>query len=239
MTPSQREFGKSVLLFVVGVFSLALVLGCSDVRTPTGPSVAPVASSAIVTPVAAEPVPAPTPSPAPPIAATPTPSAPAIPARPFARTDCDYSNLSAVRCYNPSDQTIVLSAGVIVSGAAGCNLNWAGKHENVVIPPRSNGYFTLPGPTCAVYQLDFFFGATVGRCLNPDFTAERTYASTTGCAPPPPPPPVCIDPAWGPWINVVTPAQIRTHPGPKCRQEQRTRTLCNGTVESETRTVCQ
>ena len=75
-------------------------------------------------------------------------------------------------------------------------------------------------PTMTHDRADFVPGVlfTVPRCVPP---------------PPPPPPPVCVDPNWGPWSDVVS---IQTVP--VCKKQRRSRTLCNGTVQVEERTVC-
>lgn len=199
------------------ILMLALA-GCGQQGTPASPSPV-VATPVAATSAAAAPVEAPPVIVAPPVAADPpiAPGPVAPPARAFVRTDCDFSNLSAIRCFNPSDQAITLSAGVIAAGSQGCNAPWAGKHENVLIQSRTNGYFTLPGPACGeIWQFDMFYGARVGSCVTPDFTAERTYSGST--CPPPPPPPVCVvQPAGvcGPWVASTNATTLPSECTPK------------------------
>lgn len=182
---------------VIFISLLILLVACDAPRSITSPS--PILATTMSEVSAVDP----SSSSEPPIVTTPstpvipTPPAP-TPTRPFTRTDCDFSNLSAVRCFNPSGEVLVLSAAV---GSTDSCDNWKGTHENVVIPPWQNGYFTLPQPNCGEsLQLDFFRGPRTGSCRNPDFTAERVYLGdacpvVTPPVPTPPaptPPPVCI-----------------------------------------------
>ena len=209
------------------ILAVSLV-ACNRPQPITAPSVVsqPPVAAVVSAPVVVPPTPAPPSAVVPPVVVSP-------PTRPFVRTDCDYSTLSAIRCYNPSGQTLVLSAAVTSID----NKTLYSKQENVVIPPGTNGYFTLSG--CG--QLDLFFGPVIGDVRHPDFSAERVYPCelppppppcTVNCVPPPPPPPpVCTTPDFGPWVTFIAPTN-------NCRTERRTRTLCNGQVEVEFREVC-
>lgn len=185
-------------LWLLGVVALTACDGSQP--NPAQPS--PVA---VIQPQAA---PAPSvvapPSTPPPVAIV-VPAPPVTATRPFTRWDCEYGNLSAIRCYNPSGSTVVLSAAV---GPAGrCDQNFAGVQTNVVIPPGTNGYFTLPQVRCGErWQLDFWYGAQTGNCSNPDFTAERLYDGPA-CPPVPPPPPTNQTP--------LTPRKL-CPPGTRC-----------------------
>lgn len=176
------------------VLPFVLLLSACDARvTPSAPSVVAVETTVVPPPSGTAVV-------VPPTVAPPSSATPPVVTRPFLRTDCDYSNLGSIRCYNPSNEVLVLSAASIGAGATGCNAQWAGVHENVRIAPGANGYFTVPGPACGqVYQLDMFKGSSVGNCVTPDFSAERTYPLSgvpEPCSTPPqsPPPSPCVKP---------------------------------------------
>jgi hypothetical protein len=157
---------------------------------------------------------------------------PPIPGRPFSRGDCDFNSpLGALRCYNPSDVAVQLTAAL---NSVDCGTHYGA--QTVTIQPKTNGYFTLPSVACGqTAQVEMYFGSRQGSCRNPDFSSQRTYAGPA-CAPPPPPPPppppVCTDPAWGPWTAAIAPAV-------RCTTERRQRTLCSGEIQVEFRQVCQ
>ena len=120
-----------------------------------------------------------------------------------------------------------MAAGAAALNTVTCDRTY-GVHRNVVIPPKTNGYFTLPSIPCDQRgQVDMFFGSDVRECRSPDFASERVYTGQT-CEPPVV---VCADPGWGPWVTVNAPAT-------RCTTQRRERTLCNGQKDTEFRQVC-
>lgn len=174
---------KSALFFVFGVAVLACVLAsCGPVQTSvnaTAPTVMPSAPSVSTQATPAGPI-----VPAPPVAAVdPVPSLPLPVVVPINENNCDFSNLAAIRCYNPNSVAQLLTAEL---NALDCGQTFSA--QTVLIQPKSNGYFTLGGLPCGDRaQVDMYRGIG-GNCRYPDFAAYRTF---DGGVCPPPPPPVC------------------------------------------------
>lgn len=188
----QREMTSPLIILAFGVWCLAMAIGCAS---PSAPS--PVVIAPVVAPVAAVPA-SPVLPPvtvAPPASATPEP---VMSSRPFVRTDCDYSGLGAIRCYNPSATAITITAAL---NTLDCGTSFGA--QTITIPPQTNGYFTLPSLACGqAGQIDFYWGSQQGSCRTPDFTSQRTYAGPACPLPSPPPPaPHC-----------VKPGRVQTHP---------------------------
>lgn len=222
-------------LNLVTILSLALVVGCSKIN-PTAPS-AVVSNSANVVAEVATVVTPPIFNPAPiivtpPIAADPIPTPAPNLGRPFNRNDCDYSNLGAIRCYNPSNVAITLTAAL-----TSLDNKTLFSSQTVTIQPFSNGYFTLGwGNYCGVSaQIDFFRGSSVGDVRNPDFAAERVYNSPACVTITIPPPPACV-PKWNdpPWVLVNT---NKTVPVYECKKY--TRELSDGCGNKKVENNCK
>jgi len=146
--------------------------------------------------------------------------------------DCDFRQLSAIRCYNSSNTFVVLTA---VLNSLTCDKTY-GK-QTVAIAPRTSGYFTLGGLGCGERgQVDMFRSNREGSCSNPDFAAYQVYVGPS-CSdgpiplPQPPPEPFACEPGpWGPWHAVGEQAE------PECFiVEERQRVVCDGAIETETR----
>jgi len=213
------------------ILLLVALAGCSSSQTPTAPSGVTLTPVAVTSPSAAPVVALPPVAAAPPVIPPPVNAdPPPTPGRAFVRTDCDYSTLSAIRCYNPSDSPLTITAAL---NTPDCGTSYGA--QTVTIAPRTNGYFTLPSLACGqTAQIDAYFGSQQGSCRAPDFTSQRTYSGPACPTPPPTPPPVCVEPAWGPWTSAPVTGSPAT-----CRRERRERARCDGTVEVEFREVCQ
>ena len=172
---------------------------------------------------------------------TSSPSAPsamsAAPATTLAlvtEQDCDFRQLSAIRCYNSGNTFVVLTAAL---NSLTCDKTYS--KQTVAIAPRATGYFTLGGLGCEQRgQVDMYRSNSVGSCTNPDFAAYQVYVGPSCSDPPislpqpqPQPEPLACEPGpWGPWH--VVGEQVE----PGCLiVEERQRIVCDGSIETETR----